>query len=267
MTNPQKVSLPDGFGGKDRTGVRHEKLVAVRPDRISHGQWLWQWKCDCGNTVVRIPGTAERTGHCGCQTSVNIKKHGMCGTKTYNSWIAMIGRCCQPSSEHYSRYGGRGITVCERWMKFAEFFEDMGVRPDGTTLDRIDNDGNYEPGNCRWSTRKKQMSNTSNNTRIAVAEETHTLIEWSRISGVESSVILSRIASGWPTWDAVFKQPDKKIGRRLSAAARKEVLQFVKDGVSKTEIMRRFGISRGTISNVVNAESKGKIILARELKT
>ena len=86
-------------------------------------------------------------------------KHGMRRTPTYNSWSTMIQRCTNPDAPGYSYYGGRGITVCERWRDFAAFFADMGERPAGTTLDRIDNDGNYEPGNCRWADRQTQMAN------------------------------------------------------------------------------------------------------------
>ncbi len=87
------------------------------------------------------------------------RTHGQCGTPTYVSWQAMLDRTRSPRNARWYRYGGRGISVCDRWLAFANFLADMGVRPHGTSIDRIDNDGNYEPGNCRWATPKEQMAN------------------------------------------------------------------------------------------------------------
>lgn len=89
--------------------------------------------------------------------------HGMYGTATYRSWSDMHTRCSNPRFKDFAAYGGRGITVCERWRSFEDFYTDMGERPAGTTLDRIDTNGNYEPGNCRWATQCQQQRNRTNN--------------------------------------------------------------------------------------------------------
>jgi hypothetical protein len=89
-------------------------------------------------------------------------------TPTYETWRSMLRRCYNSNEIHWDRYGGRGITVCDRWREFQNFFEDMGERPEGLTLDRIDNDGNYEPGNCRWATKKEQASNRAKRRNVEI---------------------------------------------------------------------------------------------------
>lgn len=121
-------------------------------------------RCDCGNkTVVR--GDSLRRGDttsCGCLLSLgNGTTHGLHKSRTYSSWNAMMNRCTNPDHDKFRYWGGRGITVCERWYKFVNFYEDMGERPVGKTLDRINPDGNYEPGNCRWATPLQQRHNRS----------------------------------------------------------------------------------------------------------
>jgi hypothetical protein len=127
-------------------------------------------------------------------------------TPTYVSWASIAPRCGNPNHPAYPRYGGRGITVCERWASFENFLADMGERPAGLSLDRIDNNGNYEPGNCRWATPKEQSSNREGTRLIAWQGETLCVKEWSRRTGVSNATILCRLARGLPP-ERVFERP------------------------------------------------------------
>jgi hypothetical protein len=147
----------------DLTGQRFGRLVATEIARV--GQRIaWRCICDCGNTTTVA---AHRLGKgcrsCGCvKIEMHTKRlttHGMYNTRTHKSWSGMLYRCRVPSCKRYKDYGGRGIEVCESWEKFENFYADMGERPNAMTLDRINNDGNYEPGNCRWSTTREQRHN------------------------------------------------------------------------------------------------------------
>lgn len=150
----------------DFTNQRIGRLVArERLGKTAGGYFLWRCLCDCGNeAIVRSSSlSASTTRSCGClaneESSIRATTHGMSRTRTWNSWESMLRRCTDPSYAAYERYGKAGITVCERWTKFENFYADMGERPENTTLDRRENSGNYELGNCRWATAQEQSSN------------------------------------------------------------------------------------------------------------
>ncbi len=118
---------------------------------------------------------------------------------TYNAWRAMIDRCTGVNNNTYEFYGAKGIAICEGWNDFRQFLKDVGERPSrGHTLDRIDNDGNYEPGNCRWATRKEQARNRKSNRIVEAFGEALPIAEWADRLGVPQHRIGQRIRRGWP---------------------------------------------------------------------
>lgn len=154
------------------------------------------------------------TRSCGCVSRARSTKHGMHGTPTYESWRAMRKRCEDSTHHAFSRYGGRGITVCAQWKDFARFYADMGDRPSKRhTLERIDNSKGYEPGNCCWADWHSQARNRRNNRLIAYDGVSATAPEWAERTGIPYYVIKSRIASGWSVSDALSK-PTRKISRK-----------------------------------------------------
>jgi hypothetical protein len=139
---------------------------------------------------------------------------------TYLSWQRMKGRCQNPNAADFARYGGRGISVYARWSEsFEDFLADMGERPKGLQLDRIHNDGNYEPGNCRWASKRANARNRSSNVRITLDGVTRTAIEWGELTGL-GELVSARISRGWDPERAVRTPRDERYARGRELAIR-----------------------------------------------
>ena len=210
-------------------GLRFGRLIVLR-DVATPGarKRLLECRCDCGEMAV-VALSNMTTGHtksCGCLnvegTIRRSRTHGFSDTATHRVWMSMRDRCGNPKNKRFAGYGGRGIVVCERWQKFENFRADMGERPDGMTLDRFpNNDGNYEPGNCRWATWSEQAQNKRNNLMIEIDGQTKCLAGWSRILGVNAGVVQRRISRGWPRDKALLEPKKSQRAKRVSFRPRK----------------------------------------------
>jgi len=204
------------------TGRRFGRLKVLGLDRTEKGYSYWRCDCDCGGTKV-VRGTSLKSGvvmSCGClhreQAKQNIKfaaikntKSGMAKTPTYAVWRNMNQRCSDPHNEVYH---GRGIKVCERWSELDNFVADMGMQPPGMSIERIDNDGDYEPSNCRWATAREQANNRRTSRILEYNGRTGTVSDWARWLDIPHNVLRGRIGRGWPVDMALTKPIGKKLG-------------------------------------------------------
>jgi len=173
----------------------------------------WLVECSCGKKKATGAYSilAGRSRSCGC--GIGFKTHGMSqGNRTYISWQSMLQRSHYGSVKHATRYRGRGISVCERWLKFENFLEDMGHRPARTSLDRIDGHKGYFKENCRWATYRQQALNKDYTRWIEIGGVKKCLIDWCRHYGQPQSRVWMRLKAGWPT-ELAFTEPSNKQRR------------------------------------------------------
>lgn len=168
-------------------------------------------KCICGNIAVVKTASLNNgnTKSCGCRVGRSAKqrfsKHGMKKNPAYACWSLMRDRCNNPNNKNYPYYGGRGISVCKEWDDFAAFLNDMGERPHGMTIERIDNNGNYEPSNCKWASRAEQSRNRDYTVKLTKDGVTKTISEWARDGGNHSqSQYYRRRKRGLSNYEAMF---------------------------------------------------------------
>ena len=193
----------------DITGLRVGYLTAIAFHASTPKGVMWVVRCDCGREVLMEPSELKKQSKKGIQASCGCKrretigrrntKHGQSAHPLYAVWRSMLDRCSLPTHHAWRNYGGRGITVCERWKSFPDFFADVSpTYAPGLTLDRENNEGNYEPSNCRWATRAQQTSNMRSNVWINTPKGRMTVSQAARAFGLGHTTILYRIGAGWP---------------------------------------------------------------------
>ena len=183
---------------KNIVGARFNKLTVIsRIITKNTKEALWRCKCDCG-AMCDVTGSSLRSGHtksCGCLRGKKyaVKVGAKC--KEYRAFLNIKSRCCNPLDKGYKRYGGRGIQVCDRWINsYENFISDMGKAPSPNhSIERMDNNGNYEPGNCRWATNKEQANNRRTTIRITLNNTTKSLKQWCEIFNTNYITVRSRI--------------------------------------------------------------------------
>jgi hypothetical protein len=203
--------------GRKRTKVIPENYAGKQFGRLTildvvrrNSRWMVVAKCACGSDYMTQLAAIQsgRVKSCSCLKNELLTKratkHGLAGSRIYNTWSNMIQRCENPRHALWRNYGGRGIAVCLRWHKLENFFADMGHHPAGLQLDRIDNDGDYNPGNCRWATRLQQNNNQRTSRFLKVGTMRKTVAEWSRETGINRHTIAHRLVLGWSDEKAVL---------------------------------------------------------------
>lgn len=205
----------------DITGKKYGKLKVIELAYRKGGKSYWKCLCSCGNTRI-IQGYDITSGHtksCGCIRKLDGKephfRHGDSKTRLYRIWSNMKDRCDNPNNHYFKDYGGRGITYCNEWKDYIAFKKwalSNGYQ-DELTIDRSNNNGNYEPANCRWITIKEQQRNRRSNHLLTYNGETHCINEWAEILGISRETIKNRLNCGWGI-ERIFTEPIHHKERR-----------------------------------------------------
>jgi len=264
---------PNRPGFIDKTGEKIGRLTVVgyagsSKERIA----LWFCRCECGN-FTRVHKRSLEIGNtksCGClhseggsQATHGHTKNGKM-TPEYKTWSSMMDRVSNPKNSNYMYYGGRGISVCERWLKFDKFFADMGERPDGMSIDRIDVNGNYEPSNCRWATIEEQNNNKRNTRHVSHIGKTQNCTQWEKELGLNKGSLYNRLKRGWTMDDAITK-PCRRRSSDITITYEgktKTVVEWQKElGLKSDTILSRMriGWSIERIMTTPNKEKKSKM--------
>lgn len=188
----------------DFIGRTFHRLTVTNTAPRRKGHNYWACVCSCGKERIIAETSLKRgyTKSCGCLRNERVRavrvSHDLSSSPEYFVWRAMLTRCENPKYRYFHDYGGRGITVCERWHSFGNFIGDMGRRPsDKYSIERIDNDLGYSPENCKWILRVRQNDNRRRSRYLTLNGETHLLTEWSRQTGISHPTLIYRLKAGW----------------------------------------------------------------------
>lgn len=206
----------------DLTGKRFGLWTVIERAKTSGPYVMWRCKCDCGNEGVVRANSLKRgdSKSCGCLlrkvNAIAQTKHGHYGTRIYRIWDCMKARCNNPNSKSYSRYGSRGISVCEEWKEFMPFYTWAMANgyDDKLTIDRIDNEKGYSPQNCRWVNMKTQQNNKASCHYVTYDGETLTLSLWAEKLNIPYDLLIHRISQGW-TFERAINTPKRKHKRKV----------------------------------------------------
>jgi len=184
-------------------GQKFSRLLVLERSKNKGTRSAWKCLCDCGSMkIIQANNLMQKSiMSCGCLRRERARKrlieknttHGLSYTGAYKTWISMIYRCTNPKHKFYKHYGDRGIKICEEWFVFEKFYEDMGDRPKGLTIDRINNNKGYSKKNCRWISQSKQCSNKRNNVFLTIKGKKMTITEASRVFKVNYSTLWYRV--------------------------------------------------------------------------
>jgi len=245
----------------DITGNKYNMLTVLGVSHRKNKKIYWNVRCDCG-TEKTVEGAHIKSGKllsCGCKN--HLPKHSMTKTKLFSIWVGMRRRCCNPNTERYGCYGGRGITVCDEWnnkkdgsINFIEWALSNGYK-EGLTIERIDVNGNYEPSNCTWATRQEQNRNKRDMAFVEHDGELQLLSDIARSTEISESAIRGRYRAGLRgeelTTDEKYKARGEKHGRaKLKEHEVIEIKERLNNGETYQDIADRFGISKGYVCRI-----------------
>ncbi len=250
-------------------GQRFGRLLVTLLDerRAINGERYWKCICQCGNICLVTTSNLRRGNvrSCACLQREANTTHGRSHSAEYKTWEAMRRRCMKPKDKNFHSYGGRGITVCERWQKFEHFFTDMGEKPTPKhSIDRIDNEGPYSPDNCRWATQQEQCQNRRGNLYLTYEDRRQTITEWARESGLKIGTLFWRIHRGWSI-ERSLKTP---IGKVLRRSKREEhcVICGIAFPLTATEAYsRKKTCSRSCLGQLISRNAKERLHIHKKV--